>query len=354
MDTEDQSRIIFNAQAFLPSHGLKWLNVSGFNSLWIGVIYFFLVAGIFFLIETNVGEASFPSELKWAVASIGTVFLTIWLTLTRGAVKDLVDIASYAGAGFLEVNTTLGQPSYLFRIVELFSGIALGYTISFSGRAFSEGVSLSSAFFSPLIDFKAGFFAGLYSTFVSLIFIFAGICIIRTITFLYRQINLFYKVANTIPIDLLNPQPLAVFATQPLRVFFGLVGITATIPFTLSSSQGLANTVIPIGIPLICMVLILFLLVSIPLTRIRSRLKQAKIQESELITKALTGNRLALNKSRISVHQDEFKMPDLLYYQDRIQAVWEWPLHNHIRRIAFYVVLPPLAWTLENLLQSAL
>ena len=136
--------------------------------------------------------------------------------------------------------------------------------------------------------------------------------------------------------------------------FYSTYTLTAIIPFTLTSSEGLANTVIPIGLPMIALVFVLFLLVSIPLTRIRSRLKQAKIEESRLITQALTGNRLALNDSRISAHQDEFKMPDLLYYQDRIHSVWEWPLHAHIRRIAFYLVLPPLAWVLETFVETAL
>ena len=258
------------------------------------------------------------------------------------------------GANFLEINTARGRPSPFSRRVELLVGIGLGYTISFSGRAFSEETSLMAAFIGPILDFSVGFLPGVYSTVVSAVFILVGICIIRTMTFIYRQIQVFYKVANTIPIDLLNPEPLAVFASQPLRVFFGLVGITVIIPFTLASSEGLANTVIPTGLPMIALVFVLFLLVSIPLTRIRSRLKQAKIEESQLITQALTGNRRALIDSRISAHQDEFKMPDLLYYQDRIHSVWEWPLHAHIRKIAFYLVLPPLAWVLETFVETAL
>ena len=100
MEIENQSRISFDTQAVLPSHGFKWLYVSGLNSLWIGVIFFSMVMGIFILMEAMLGANQFPLELKWAVASMGAVFLTIWLTLTRGAVKDLQDIANYGGPIF--------------------------------------------------------------------------------------------------------------------------------------------------------------------------------------------------------------------------------------------------------------
>lgn len=100
MAIENQSRISIDTQAFLPSHGFKWLYVSGLNSLWIGVIFFSMVMGIFILMETMLARNQFPTELKWVVASMGAVFLTIWLALTRGAVKDLQDIANYGGPIF--------------------------------------------------------------------------------------------------------------------------------------------------------------------------------------------------------------------------------------------------------------
>ena len=73
---------------------------------------------------------------------------------------------------------------------------------------------------------------------------------------------------------------------------------------------------------------------------------------AELIGKAIAGDRSVLTNSRIRANKREFQMPDLLYYQDRIQSVWEWPLHTHVRRIAFYVILPPLAWVLAALVET--
>lgn len=60
MEIEDQSRISFDTQAFLPSHGFRWLYVSGLNSLWIGAIFFPMVMGIFILMETMLGRINFP------------------------------------------------------------------------------------------------------------------------------------------------------------------------------------------------------------------------------------------------------------------------------------------------------
>ena len=130
------------------------------------------------------------------------------------------------------------------------------------------------------------------------------------------------------------------------------MGTTTAMTMIFTTSDELAKTAIPIGIPMITLMTILLVLVSIPLIKIRNRLREEKTKEFLLISKALAGDRAALSSSRISANQHEFQMPDLLYYQDRIQSVWEWPLHTHVRRIAFYVILPPLAWVLAALVES--
>jgi hypothetical protein len=207
-----------------------------------------------------------------------------------------------------------------------------------------------TAFASPF-DYASGFAGFVYSVLVPVVFIFTGICMVFTTTFLYRQISVFYKSANYIQIDLLNTGPLSVFALQPLRVFFGVMGTIAANVVILGSNE-ISRTATPIGIPMISFMIILLILVSIPMIKIRNRLGQKKARESLLISQAIAGDRSVLSESRIGVSQQEFLLPDLLYYQDRIQAVWEWPLHAHVRRIAFYVILPPLAWVLAAIVES--
>ena len=69
------------------------------------------------------------------------------------------------------------------------------------------------------------------------------------------------RAKDTYTNDLLNafntevsmgvPTRMAAFATQSVRTLFGVIAIATTIPLTLSASDGLARTLIPMGLPMI-------------------------------------------------------------------------------------------------------
>ena len=37
---------------------------------------------------------------------------------------------------------------------------------------------------------------------------------------------------------------------------------------------------------------------------------------------------------------------ELMYYEDRVKNIWEWPIEAHIRRLVIFGLLPPLTWVL--------
>ena len=347
---EEQHRS-FDTLALRHYWGFKWLDATHLNSFWIGAGYFLVIMLILFSIESTQQLVQVQPVLKWVVSSISAGFLTIWLVLSGGAQKDYADICSYSRTPLPSDVQAFVQSTRWVRILEWLGGCLLGFIISVSGRAITQNQSLLSAITAPFVEYGFGFGVGFYSTCITLVFMISGICMVRVVTFLYRQIRLFREAARTISLDLLNPEPLAAFANQSLRTFLGLVGLAATIPLTLSASDEISRTFIPIGLPMMAVMLVLLVLVSRPLWILRGRLKAEKRTELALISRALNGERRALASSRISAHQEEFHMPELLYYEDRIRSVWEWPLHAHVRRIALYVILPPLAWVLAAIVE---
>ena len=46
-----------------------------------------------------------------------------------------------------------------------------------------------------------------------------------------------------------------------------------------------------------------------------------------------------------------FTPADLMFYEDRIKAIWEWPFEAHVRRLVIFGLLPPLTWVLAALVE---
>ena len=67
--------------------------------------------------------------------------------------------------------------------------------------------------------------------------------------------------------------------------------------------------------------------------------------------RALPGDRDGLRASAFGPELNTFTAADLMYYEDRIRAVWEWPFEAHIRRLVIFGLLPPLTWVLAALVE---
>jgi len=96
----------------------------------------------------------------------------------------------------------------------------------------------------------------------------------------------------------------------------------------------------------------------VPYNIFRKRIGVVKALELNRVAEALKGNRELLSDSLISDDTDKLTTIDLLYYQELIRNIREWPFTNRIRRLVLFGVLPPLTWVIaafvEIMIEGAL
>ena len=236
------------------------------------------------------------------------------------------------------------------RRLELLIGTIFGCIMYILGRASTDTEGFRGAT-SAFVDDMSYWFVIPFSLLGYASMIIVGICSVRIMTFLHRQTRLFLSMAKSLDIDLLSTDLLAVFANQPIRTLTGTIVLISSMLALGDIDNELSNSYYTVGIPLQIIMIITTIIVSPPLWNLRKRVRSAKRRELKKIRQAINGNENALLGSRIESHAQHFNLPDLLYYQDRIGAVWEWPFHAHVRRMAFYLILPPAAWLMSALVE---
>jgi len=96
--------------------------------------------------------------------------------------------------------------------------------------------------------------------------------------------------------------------------------------------------------------LIIISLYLFPYNRFRKRMRSRKSQELNCVSAALDGNLRALDHSLLKDELSPSKI-DLLYYQDRIRSIKEWPFTDRIRALVLFGILPPLTWVVAALIE---
>lgn len=79
-------------------------------------------------------------------------------------------------------------------------------------------------------------------------------------------------------------------------------------------------------------------------------MRSRKSQELNCVSAALDGNLRALDHSLLKDELSPSKI-DLLYYQDRIRSIKEWPFTDRIRALVLFGILPPLTWVVAALIE---
>lgn len=334
--------------------GFKWIDQLKINLFGLAI---FLFSVVFFLgfaaenvIEANGSlEGGPPKELKYLFASLVSIFFTIWVALARGAQGDFLEIQQSGLISSVPLQALIQNDTEKRRL-EFVTGTVFGMTLYIMGRASAEPEGLEGAATAFLDDWTYWYVVPFSLLgFASMIVV--GICSIRIMSFLLRQTQLFLSMSKTLEIDLLSTDLLAVFANQPLRTLTGTVICISSMLMLGDIDNRLSNSYYTVGIPLQILMLITTLIVSPPLWHLRKRVRKAKRDELKRVRQAINGDEKALLGTRIEAHRDSFKLPDLLSYQDRISAIWEWPFHAHIRRMAFYLIIPPAAWLMSALVE---
>ena len=334
--------------------GFKWLDRTRLKAGWLVVLVFALNWLVLFTAELS-GVTVFESQmLQWLFPTLLSLFLVIWIALARGAQFDFDHMVSSGLAERHLYADFIVCSRRSVSLTELAIGVAGGVLVYFIGRGFGEDESLGSSIVSIFSDLRNPTITGLYELVEISLFGILGICTVRNATFLYRQVGLFSLIARGVSVNLLSIEALGEFANQPLRTLIGTMAVLSVMLFMLNSSDSLISQYYLLGIPIQILMVVLTLYVSRPMWQIRKKIRQCKQRELEKVRAAIAGDRDALKETCIHPHQDDFTFADLLYYEDKIDALWEWPLNGQVRRIVFYLILPPLAWSLAAFVEMSL
>ena len=257
------------------------------------------------------------------------------LQLTRGASSDLRMLIT-EGKTDRKYLESLAPGSIAAR-VELVIGIAIGLE-----RCYSQIRFTYDEVWSGLALLDAGAFA------VCLSIILYTVVQVHLLTFCFRQVIVFRRVAKRFEVDLLAPElnniisnPLIRFVLVGLLVMSFSLIIYQVVPYASLQRRVLAGSLF---MTLIWIILILVSLM--PLFILRSRITVAKAMELSIIRRALRGDKSNLKRSQFGERLEEFRPADLMIYEDRIKNIWEWPFEVHIRRLVIFGLLPPLTWVL--------
>jgi hypothetical protein len=161
------------------------------------------------------------------------------------------------------------------------------------------------------------------------------------------------KIAKHIPINLFRTSQLTQLANPFLRGLLMLMVILSLMIYstTLSNSQSVTTN---IALPAVAVTSILAMVFIKPLLTLKIRIQHIKRSELACVEAAIAGEEPALKES-LAYHQlKDASYTERLNYRQHVQAVWDWPLHEHIQKILFYVVIPPATWALSALVAKAI
>ncbi len=260
--------------------------------------------------------------------------LMFFLQLTRGAAGDLRQLifAGKIDTSFLE---SLAASKSWAR-GELLLGLGIGAERVYAQLRFSaeDGDMLSMMSPGALVVC----FSILAYTVVQ----------IHLLAFCVRQVAVFRRVAKTFEIDLMAPELNNALSNPLIRfIVVGLIGISSgLLVYEMIPYQSLQMRVLESGALAIVIWLLLIFVSFVPLLILKSRIAVAKAMEISRIRQALQGNMAGIEHSQFGERLADFSPADLMYYEDRIKNIWEWPFQAHVRRLVIFVLLPPLTWIL--------
>ena len=171
-----------------------------------------------------------------------------------------------------------------------------------------------------------------------------------------RQLISLMRVTGQIRIDLLDSEFYSTLANSMVRhiglYIFGVCILTLS--YSVFTDGELTTTeMMFIMMPWYLPGLIIISMYLVPYSRFRRRMRYYKLQELNSVSAALNGNINALQHSLLWDEVVPSKI-DLLYYQDRIRDIKEWPFTDQIRALVLFGILPPLTWVIAALIEISI
>lgn len=326
--TEQPQREPFTPLANLP--WLRWIDRTEIPAVVIGLITLAVFLPFYnfnaLMPQLPLSGGAFPPALALAL-----IFL---LQLTRGASRDLWQLIGANKIGISDMESIAAGP--IAGRIELAVGLTIGLERVYSQVSFDQSGFSLTALATP--DAFA----------VSLAIICYTVVQVHLLAFCIRQVVVFHKVANSFQVDLMTPELNNALSNPLLR--FLLVGMIAAsfgvllyelVPYSSLQRRLLGGSLIAGAVWLV-----LIGLSMMPLLILKSRIAVAKSIEINTIRRALTGDFSGSENSYFGARLSQFSPADLMYYEDRIKNIWDWPIEAQIRRLVIFGLLPPLTWIL--------
>ena len=300
---------------------LRWIDQTEIPSVAIGIIACLIFLPFY---EFNAMAPRLPFQgaafpLAFALA------LMFLLQLSRGASNDLRLLiqADKIDTSYLESIGAGKKMAWL----ELILGCVIGLQRIRSQIKFdlNETISLSELI-SPA------------SIAVCLAILFYTVIEVHLVAFCLRQVMVFRRVAKNFQVDLMTTELNNALSNPLIR--FLVVSLVAT------SCGMLIYQIVPFpslqrrifqGGSLAALFLAAMIVVSmVPLFILRARIAVAKQIEITQIRQALKGDFSGVGQSHFGAQLKDFTPADLMYYEDRVKNIWEWPIEAHIRRLVIF------------------
>lgn len=163
----------------------------------------------------------------------------------------------------------------------------------------------------------------------------SGVVVLHAIAFCRRQIKVFSNWAEAFEIDLTRTEACQIFTVQPMRYLLIMVIFISlnVIVYQILSETGFADQAFLAQLPLVLMMMLFLIPLIKPVSIIRARIAEAKSNEIKAIRSALAGHREALEGAQIAAIAPEFKVPDIMMYEQYVRDIWEWPVQGYVQRI---------------------
>jgi hypothetical protein len=248
----------------------------------------------------------------------------------------------------------------IIRFMEFDQGLVNEFRVLIPGSRMVTA-ELAGALLCCLINLRIGNapmgFSVFFTVSIATFYFIQYALIIFSIDIMFRQLICIMKVAQKIRIDLLNADFYSTLANILVRhvglYIFGVCIISlSNIVFT-EGTLGASEMLVAM-MPWYLPGLIIISLYLIPYNHFRHRMHSFKFQELNSVASALGGNPKALDHSLLKDEASQLSKIDLLYYQDRIRAIKEWPFTDRIRALVLFGILPPLTWVIAALIEISI
>ncbi len=309
---------------------------------WFLGIACFIVLTLLAFVMLIIMRVPDPDIYRNSIAFIAIIsfLLTFYFRMGRGWHEDVLKYLDFDSK--LVSSLDLLEPSKKIVVFELIVAAVSTYVnITFG---------VFTGFGSPVFQATVSLF--LFLQYATAIFCVDIVC---------RQLAALIQIVKIIRIDLLETEFYSSLANAMLRFvglyIFGLCIITMSF-LVFTEGEDDAPRMLVIMMPWYLPGIVLLGVYLVPYNIFRKRISVLKNLELNRVAEALKGNKELLAGSLISDDMDRLTTIDLLYYQELIRNVREWPFTHRIRRLVLFGILPPLTWVfaafVEIMIEGAL